>query len=214
MDLMRDPVADGARLAAVPPPPPLPASSGARPAPEARPATPRPAAMTATIEGYASIFNVADGNGDIVAPGAFTGSLQRGAPVRMLYQHAVDAPIGRWTALEEDARGLFVRGEIILSSDRAREVYALLEGGAIDGLSIGFRTVKARKEAGGRRILKAELWEVSVVTFPMAPAARVIRLGAPRRGARALERTPSAEAEAMFADIVRGAGEILSNRSR
>ncbi|MHA7873528.1 MAG: HK97 family phage prohead protease, partial [Hyphococcus sp.] len=104
-----------------------------------------------------------------------------GVRVRMLYQHAAEAPIGRWTALAEDARGLFVRGEIILSSPRAREVYDLLAGGALDGLSIGYQTVKARKpRAGGRVILDLDLWEVSVVTFPMAPGARVTHVGAPR----------------------------------
>ena len=160
--------------------------------------------LVASLEGYASIFNVPDQNGDIVAPGAFTASLQKQSPVRMLYQHAVDRPIGRWISLHQDARGLFVRGEIILSSDRAREVYALLEGGAIDGLSIGFQTVKARKEPGGRRILKADLWEVSIVTFPMAPAARVTRLGPPKP-----VKSP-ADTAAVFAGALRDAGKVLN----
>ena len=166
--------------------------------------------LIASLEGYASIFNVPDQNGDIVAPGAFAASLQKQSPVRMLYQHAVDAPIGRWTSLKEDGRGLFVRGEIILSSDRAREVYALLEGGAIDGLSIGFQTVKARKEPlnGGRRILKADLWEVSIVTFPMAPMAKVTRLGPPKPVSRAAGST------ALFAGTLRDAGAILRDAQR
>lgn len=161
--------------------------------------------QVATLEGYASIFNVPDQNGDIVAPGAFAASLQKSSPVRMLYQHAADKPIGRWTSLREDARGLFVRGDIILSSGRAREVYALLGGGAIDGLSIGFQTVKARKEAGGegRRILKADLWEVSIVTFPMAPSARVTHLGTPRNIRSGTSDT------SLFADTLRDAGKIL-----
>ena len=136
-------------------------------------------AQLAEVEGYAAIFRERDLNNDIIAPGAFARSLKAARPVRMLYQHTAEAPIGRWLELAEDARGLYARGEILLSSPRAREVAALIAGGALDGLSIGYRTVRAEKARGGaRRILEAELWEVSVVTFPMAPAARVARIGA------------------------------------
>jgi len=169
----------------------------------------RNAPLIASLEGYASIFNTPDQNGDIVAPGAFSASLQKQTPVRMLYQHAVDTPIGRWISLREDARGLFVRGEIILSSDRAREVYALLEGGAIDGLSIGFQTVKARKDPGGRRILKADLWEVSIVTFPMASAARVTSLGAPKPANTPAVSAPR-DTTKLLAGTLRNAGRILT----
>ncbi len=142
--------------------------------------------LIADIEGYASVFHTRDLNGDIVAPGAFKVSLaRRAAPVRMLYQHAADTPIGRWTSFVEDRRGLFVRGEIILSSPKAREVHALLRGGALDGLSIGYQPTKARKgPVGGRRITEADLWEVSVVTFPMAQSARITHVGPAREGAQ------------------------------
>ena len=136
--------------------------------------------LIADIEGYASIFHERDLNGDIMAPGAFAASLKKSEPVRMLYQHAAETPIGRWTALREDRRGLFIRGEILLSSPKAREVHALVKGGAIDGLSIGYQTVRARKEKAARRILEASLWEVSIVTFPMAKHARITFVGDPR----------------------------------
>lgn len=136
-------------------------------------------ALIAAIEGYASVFNAPDLNGDIVAPGAFASSLQNKKPA-MLFAHAAEAPIGRWISLREDAHGLFVKGELILSSPRAREVHALLEGGALDGLSIGYRTARAIRDKSGRRILEADLWEVSVVTFPMAAGARVTRVGPAR----------------------------------
>ena len=132
----------------------------------------------AEIEGYAAIFHERDLNGDIIAPRAFARVLNGARPVRMLYQHMPELPIGRWLECAEDARGLYVRGEVLLSSPRAREVAALVAGGALDGLSIGYRTVRAEKGAGGaRRILEAELWEVSIVTFPMALAARIARIG-------------------------------------
>lgn len=136
--------------------------------------------LIAEIEGYASIFDVPDLNGDIVAPGAFATSLKKNTKPALLYQHAAEAPIGRWLSFREDARGLYVKGELILSSPRAREVHALLEAGAIDGLSIGYQTVRSMRVAAGRRILQADLWEVSVVTFPMAPGARVTRVGPAR----------------------------------
>jgi phage head maturation protease len=93
----------------------------------------------------------------------------------MLYQHDPAAPIGVWTELREDERGLFVRGKLSGGVTRAREVHALMRAGALDGLSIGFRTVRARADAktGIRHILEADLWEISVVTFPMLPGARV-----------------------------------------
>lgn len=136
--------------------------------------------LIAAIEGYASVFNTPDLNGDIVASGAFVKSLKKNPKPAMLFSHAAEAPIGRWLSLREDARGLFVKGELILSSPRAREVHALLEGGAIDGLSIGYQTLRSARSKTGRRITEADLWEVSIVTFPMAREARITRVGPAR----------------------------------
>lgn len=193
--------------------------------------------LVADIEGYAAIFGERDLNGDIIAPGAFARSLDAAAPVRMLYQHAAETPIGRWTSFTEDAYGLFVAGEVLLSSAKAREVHALLTGGALDGLSIGYQTVKARKEkSGARRIIEASLWEVSIVTFPMAPRARVSFIGSPRpqhqtpephcapgampsppareaarRSGRASASSPRGSCEVRcFADALRSAANIVS----
>ena len=133
------------------------------------------------FEGYASLFHVADGAGDIVAPGAFTRSLvRRPAPkVRMLHQHFAHEPIGVWTTIKEDARGLYVRGRLNADVQRAREVAALIAQGALDGLSIGFRAVRARRDAARntRTLLEIELWEISVVTFPLLAASTVTAIG-------------------------------------
>jgi HK97 family phage prohead protease len=130
-----------------------------------------------TFSGYASLFGTVDLSSDRIERGAFARSLaERGsAGIRMLYQHDPNEPIGAWTEIREDERGLFVRGKLAQGVKRAREVLDLMRSGALDGLSIGFRTVKARKEAAGgiRRILEADLWEISVVTFPMLPGARI-----------------------------------------
>lgn len=129
------------------------------------------------FSGYASLFGRVDLGKDVVEKGAFAASLKaRGAAgIRMLFQHDPAEPIGVWSEIREDQRGLFVRGRLAKDVARAREVLSLLRGGALDGLSIGFRAVRAKSDprSGVRRILEADLWEISVVTFPMLPDARI-----------------------------------------
>lgn len=130
------------------------------------------------IEGYASFFGACDQGGDIVHSGAYAASLKAlaaaGRTVKMLWQHDPAQPIGIWDEVREDARGLYVKGRILADVAKGREAAALIEAGAIDGLSIGYRTKKAAKNDKGQRILQElELWEVSLVTFPMLPSARV-----------------------------------------
>lgn len=129
--------------------------------------------------GYASLFGVPDGSGDIVERGAFAASLRRRPPheVRMLYQHSALEPIGIWSEIKEDARGLFVRGRLVLDVVRAREVRALIREGALNGLSIGFRTRRAKKDGAFRRLNEIELWEISVVTFPLLAGSLVTAVG-------------------------------------
>jgi Escherichia/Staphylococcus phage prohead protease len=131
----------------------------------------------AEIAGYASLFGAADQGGDVVQKGAYGGSLERlagaGRGVKMLWQHDPGRPIGVWDEVREDSRGLFVRGRLLLEVQAAREAHVLLQAGAIDGLSIGYRTVRAEKAGGQRLLHEIELWEVSLVTFPMLPQARV-----------------------------------------
>jgi HK97 family phage prohead protease len=129
------------------------------------------------FEGYASLFGREDLGRDIMMPGAFRESLaHRGAAgIRMLFQHDPNQPIGTWVRIYEDARGLFVRGRLATEVAKAREILSLMRAGAIDGLSIGFRAVRGKRDArsGVRRLEKVDLWEISVVTFPMQPEARV-----------------------------------------
>lgn len=132
------------------------------------------------LEGYASLFGLADQGGDIVQKGAYTASLSRlaakGDKVRMLWQHDPARPIGVWDEIREDDKGLWVKGHLLADVAQAREAAALIEAGAIDGLSIGYRTISAERDGKGRRLLaEVELWEVSLVTFPMLPDARVGR---------------------------------------
>lgn len=130
------------------------------------------------VEGYASLFGRKDQGGDVVLPGAYGASLKAlgasGRRVKMLWQHDPASPIGVWDEVREDERGLWVKGRILTEVERGREAAALLAAGAIDGLSIGYRTLKAERDGKGvRQLAEVELWEVSLVTFPMLPEARV-----------------------------------------
>ncbi len=140
---------------------------------------------TGEFAGYASVFHVRDDAGDIVLPGAFRRTLSRHGPaaVRMLWQHDVRRPIGVWREIREDERGLFVRGQLALSSAAGREAAELVKIGAVDGLSIGFRTVRASRDRlrKARLLHEVELWEISLVTFPMLRSARIHPLPALRR---------------------------------
>jgi len=134
------------------------------------------------MAGYASLFDQADHSGDIVRRGAFAASLRRRAAsgVRMLFQHDAGEPVGVWDAIEEDSRGLYVRGRILGDAPRGRAALALVRNGAVDGLSIGFRTIRAQpRPGGGRELLELDLWEVSVVTFPMLAGARLSVMSGP-----------------------------------
>lgn len=130
-----------------------------------------------TFTGYASLFGKADLGRDVVMPGAFRASLaSRGAGgIKMLFQHDPAEPIGVWLDVREDGSGLRVKGKLTTEVARAREVLSLMRAGALDGLSIGYRTVRGRTDAktGVRRLLEVDLWEISIVTFPMQPEARV-----------------------------------------
>ncbi|MEJ8473950.1 HK97 family phage prohead protease [Roseibium algae] len=160
------------------------------------------AAPSLVIAGYASLFAQRDGAGDVVRRGAFSRSLvRRGiSGIAMLWQHDPSRPIGVWTHMAEDARGLKVVGRLLPDVACSREAAALVSAGALTGLSIGFRAVKAlrgtgsqiRKSTSGpigasvRTLVEIDLWEVSLVTFPQVEGARVrllksVRLSRSRR---------------------------------
>jgi HK97 family phage prohead protease len=141
-----------------------------------------------TVEGYASLFGAVDQARDMVMPGAFRETLRlRGVNrIPMLFQHDPAEPVGIWLELTEDSRGLYARGKLIPEVRRGRELLALLREGAIDGLSIGFRTVRGRIDPRSRirKLDQVDLWEISIVTFPLLAGARVRavkEMGAPSR---------------------------------
>lgn len=156
--------------------------------------------------GYASIFGVVDNQNDMMLRGAFTRTLEgHEGDIRLLWQHRFEEPIGTFSLLREDARGLYVEGQLLLDVQRAREAHALLKAGAICGLSIGYVPVKYHIDAatGVRMLEEVALYEVSLVTFPANSEATVhavkddaelladIRSGAVIRFADAVDRAIS-----------------------
>lgn len=128
--------------------------------------------------GYASVFDCIDFQNDQVMPGAFTKSLQswheKNAWPKMLWQHDYNHPIGMWLDMQEDARGLLVKGRLLLEVTKGREAYSLLKNGITNGLSIGFSLERATTSPMGHKLLhKIHLQEVSLVTFAANPKAKV-----------------------------------------
>ena len=129
------------------------------------------------FEGYGSVFGNMDHGGDIVVPGAFAASLKQhkadSTMPLMFWMHQADQVPGVWHDMAEDAKGLYVRGEV-LDTALGRDVHTLLQKQAVRGLSIGYRTIASDWRADGTRVLKeVELHEVSIVSMAMNPLAQV-----------------------------------------
>lgn len=161
-----------------------------------------------TFSGYGSIFGNKDMGNDIVMEGAFTKSLasKSARAVKMLYQHRTDEPIGVFDEIVEDRRGLRVKGRLAMGTQRGREVYELMKMGALDGLSIGYRVEPKGydyDEKRKRRMLKqVDLMEISAVTFPMNPRARIAQVKAAEKTVREWE------------DFLRDAGNLSRNEAK
>lgn len=134
------------------------------------------------IEGYASVFGGApDSYGDIIAPGAFSDTLaahkRNGTMPLMLWGHdSSQPPIGNWSDMAQDGKGLWVQGMVDLEDTMGQRVHRALKRKAMKGLSIGYDTIESENDPKrpGVRILKAvDLWEVSPVNFPAQPRAAV-----------------------------------------
>jgi len=160
------------------------------------------------FSGYGSIFGNKDLGNDVVVQGAFAKSIgKKGArAVKMLYQHRPDEPIGVFDEIIEDNRGLKVKGRLAMGTQRGREVYELMKMGALDGLSIGYRVSPKGADyddRGKKRLLKeVDLMEISAVTFPMNPKARVSAVKGADKSIREWE------------EILRDAGGLSRNEAK
>ena len=130
------------------------------------------------VEGYGSVFGNIDLGGDVVEPGAFAKSLRKSkGRVKMFSEHR--HAIGMFNAVE-DTKGLKVSGHALIEEVQvARETHALAKAGVFDGMSIGYVTKKATEGEGNtRKLVEVELFEVSLLPFPMNPKARPTRVKA------------------------------------
>lgn len=126
-----------------------------------------------TFEGYASVFGNVDNGNDIVEHGAFAKSIRENPVVPILWQHNWDEPIGVTVEMSEDLKGLRVKGQLCLDTQRGKEAYALLKQGAIKGLSIGYQAIQKAWDGEIRKLKELKLGEYSLVTFPMNELATV-----------------------------------------
>jgi HK97 family phage prohead protease len=169
---------------------------------------------TGEFEGYASTFNgEPDAYGDVIAPGAFSESLkehlQKGTMPKLFWQHDRGEPIGKWLSAEEDQKGLFVKGRLNFGVQRAKEAYALLKEGDIDGLSIGYRVLEysVDSDTGVWTLEKLDLLEVSVVSIGANDSATVDSVKASRQTHELIERLKAGDRlqQREFETIFKGA---------
>ncbi|QSE47027.1 HK97 family phage prohead protease [Acinetobacter johnsonii] len=124
------------------------------------------------FSGYGAVFGNVDWYNDVILPGAFAKSLEKWAEKNkmppVLWNHNDGEPIGVYTSIYEDEKGLFVEGRLLIDDvPRAKSTHALLKAGAIDGLSIGYKTKKANQQTNGiRELIELDLGEISIVTMP------------------------------------------------
>lgn len=177
-----------------------------------------------SIEGYGSVFGVRDNYDDVIGPGAFLASLKshqaEGTMPAMLWQHDAGEPIGVWTAMVEDAKGLKITGQLAMGTTRGKEAHALLKMGALNGLSIGFiaKQWAYDRESDVRTLTEIDLWEVSLVTFPANEKSRVTNvkssgdMAAPKDAERILRDAGFSKADATaFVSRVMRMGEERSD---
>ena len=177
-----------------------------------------------TVEGYGSVFGVRDNYDDVIAKGAFVQSLKdhkaAGTMPAMLWQHDADKPIGVWTEMVEDEKGLRIKGQLAMETVKGKEAHALLKMGALNGLSIGFMSKEWAydRDSEVRTLTAIDLWEVSLVTFPANEKARVTNvksadeLQAPKDAEKVLRDAGFSKSDATaFVSRVMRMGEVRSD---
>jgi HK97 family phage prohead protease len=177
-----------------------------------------------TVEGYGSVFGVRDNYDDVIAKGAFVQSLKdhkaAGTMPAMLWQHDADKPIGVWTEMVEDEKGLRIKGQLAMETVKGKEAHALLKMGALNGLSIGFMSKEWSydRETEVRTLTAIDLWEVSLVTFPANEKARVTNvksadeMATPKDAEKALRDAGFSKSDATaFVSRVMRMGEVRSD---
>lgn len=128
---------------------------------------------TGSIAGYAAAWSKPDDFRDQWMPGAFADSLRQQKPM-MFWMHDQRNPVGVWDDVHEDDMGLRASGHLVLDSTAGRDAHAFIKAGAVRGLSVGFRTVRATKlPNGGRQVHAVHLLEISPVSLPAQSLALI-----------------------------------------
>ena len=146
-----------------------------------------------TFEGYGSIFGNKDLGNDVIRKGAFANTLKSKKPksIKLLYQHKTDEPIGVFDSIIEDNKGLYVKGRLAMGTQKGREVFELMKMGALDSMSIGYRLsaedYKYDPKERKRIIKSVDLMEISLVTFPMNPKAKITKVKLAEMNVREIE---------------------------
>ena len=127
------------------------------------------------ISGYASVFDVVDGHGDVILKGAFQKAVKLFKigikKPKFLWQHDVASPIGIIDEIFEDDYGLFIKAHLLLDIPKAREACSLIRNKAINGFSIGYNVRNGYEKNGIKYLTDINLLEISVVTFPACEQA-------------------------------------------
>ena len=146
-----------------------------------------------SFEGYGSVFNNKDLGNDVIKYGAFSESIKskKAKQIKLLYQHKTDEVIGVIDSLEEDSRGLKIKGRLAMGTQKGREVFELMKMGALDSMSIGYRLspddYKYSDKLKKRTITNLDLMEISMVTFPMNPKAKITKVKLAEMNVREIE---------------------------
>ena len=158
-----------------------------------------------TFEGYAAIFGNVDLGGDVIERDAFKEIVKgKNGMVKVLNQHRSMDPIGL-AEVKQDDKGLSFKGQLVLEAPSARSMYALMKGGVVDGMSIGYDVMEGGGkilESGIRQLTGLKLWEISPVTFGMNPLAGI-------DGVKAANITTIRE----FEDFLRDAGGFSKSQA-
>jgi uncharacterized protein len=167
-----------------------------------------------SFSGYASIFGNTDAYRDVVMPGAFAQSLaswtKQDAMPPILWQHNSDQPIGATTTINEDGKGLYVEGQLLIKDvQQAREAFALAKAKVVRGLSIGYDPIDDEYDGDTNvnRLIRVDLWEYSFATFPANTEATITSV-------KSLLASGDLPSLSEFEDFLREAGNFSRSQAK
>jgi HK97 family phage prohead protease len=128
------------------------------------------------VQGIAAAYGNVDFGNDRIMPGAASKSLLGKSAMPMLLYHDQKRPVGRWAKIQETPEGILVEGKISTKTRDGAEAYELVKDGALSGLSIGYKTRRARLNGKVRELHEIDVFETSFVTVGMNPSTGVLSI--------------------------------------